>query len=272
MKKHFYIVGVFCLLASFANGQKAYKVQKKQKNNYEAYPNPFDFRPNGWLFDAGLTGTFPTTTNSSPIIIRDSNLTLGGQIRPGITLNVGRYQSLKKGHKLIKYIDYNLGYKMLWNNESQNITVNNQDVVHLNNLNNTAHYINANFNLNNLISFSDYLFLQNSLGINLDYRFAHSLDGSGINEIKQPDAFILQGHYKLGFGIMIDNNIALIPYVEIPVFNLSPNQQNLSQLDYFNQSYQSFIIGARLMLFRLGQKECPKARGVGLDPNQKNGY
>ena len=271
MKKHIYILGVFCLFAFVANGQKAYKIQKKQKNNYEAYPNPFDFRPSGWLFDAGITGTFSTSQNKSSII-GDSTLTAGGQIRPGVALNVGRYQSLKKGHKIIKYIDYNLGYKMLWNNETQNITVNNQDVVYNNTLDNTAHYINANFNLNNIISFTDYLFLQNSLGINADYRFANSLDGNGMNGSIQPDAFVVQAHYKLGFGIMIDNNIALIPYAEIPVFNITPSQQNFSQLDYFNQSYQSFIIGARLMLFRLGQKECPKAKGVGLDPNQKNGY
>ena len=272
MNKHIYILGVFCLFTFTVNGQKAYKIQKKQKNNYEAYPNPFDFRPSGWLFDAGLTGTFANNNKNQNLVIGDSTLSVNGPIRPGIALNAGRYHSLKKGHKLIKYIDYTLGYKLLWNTEAQVIMINNQNVVYENTLDNAAHYLNANFNLNNVISFNDYTFLQNTIGVNADYRFAKNLTGTGVNQTIEPSNFVVQVHYKLGLGFMIDNDKALIPYVEIPVFNITPSQKNPSQLDYFNQSYQTFIVGARLMLFRLGQKDCPTAKGVTVDPNQKNGY
>lgn len=271
MNKYTYTLVAFCLLSFTVSAQKAYKVQKKQKNRYEAYPNPFDFRSSGWLFDAGITGT-TTLENNPNSISGDTSISFTGKIRPGIQLNIGRYLSLKKGHKLIKYVDYNLGYKMLWNTEQQELTVNAQDIVQNSNLDNVAHYANLNLNVNNIISFSDYLFLQNSLGINADYRFATNTKGQGLHQNIQPDAFILQAHYKLGLGIMIDNNIALIPYIEIPIFNISPRQKEFSQLDYFNGSYQSFIVGVRLMLFRLGQKDCPTANGYQLDPNQKNGY
>lgn len=262
----------FVAFCSQVWGQKAYKIQKKQKNRYEAYPNPYDFRPSGWLFDAGLTATFnPDGETSVSYSNTDSALQYNGVIRPGIQLNAGRYFSLKKGHKLIKYLDYNLGYKMLWNSETQKFTEGNGQIQNFS-LDNLAHYVNGNLNFNNVISFNDYTFLQNTLGINVDYRFAQSVPESGTNATQQPDNFVVQIHYKLALGFMIDNDKALIPYIEIPVYNITPSQSNFSQLDYFNGSYQTIIVGARIMLFRLGQKDCPTAKGVGLDPNQKNGY
>lgn len=251
--------------------RKAYKIQKKQKNYYEAYPNPFDFRPTGWLFEGGVTGTKGFADPSS-LVSGDSTFSFSSAIRPGVALSVGRYLSLKKGHKIIKYIDYTAGYKMLWNHEGQDLNVTNSSANQSFSNNAVAHYASANLNLNNVISINDYNFIQNSIGINLDYRFAQNLSADGINQQIAPDKFIIQLHYKLAWGFMIDNDKALIPYIEIPVFNLTPSQKNFSQLDYFSQSYQSVVVGVRLMLFRLGQKECPKAINYQADPNQKNGY
>jgi len=251
--------------------RKAYKIQKKQKNYYEAYPNPFDFRPTGWLFEGGLTATKGFAEPTS-ILSGDSTIALSSSIRPGLSLSAGRYHSLKKGHKIIKYIDYTLGYKMLWNHENQDLSIASTSSSQSLSNNNVAHYASANLNLNNVISINDYNFIQNSIGVHLDYRFAQNLSGDGLNQQIAPDKFIIQLHYKLAWGFMIDNDKALIPYIEIPVLNISPSQKNFSQLDYFNQSYQSVIVGVRLMLFRLGQKECPKAINYQADPNQQNGY
>ncbi len=274
MKRNAY----FILLFAFYTGipltgisQKAYKVQKKQGNKHEAYPNPFDFHPTGWLFDAGLTGTMGlegTQTNT----FGDTTLTLSTPFRPGVALSAGRYLSLKKGHKIFKYLDYNLGYKMLWNAENQEreiVSTNTQESFTNSNI---AHYANFNLNFNNIISFSDYSFIQNTIGVNVDYRFMNKPSGDGVNANLQPDNLIVQVHYKLALGFMFDNDKAIIPYIEIPVFNITPQQSNFSQLDYFNQSYQSVIVGARFMLFTLGQKKCPTAKGTTVDPNQINGY
>jgi hypothetical protein len=250
--------------------RKAYKVQKNNKNRFEAYPNPYDFRPNGWLFDAGLIGT-TGLRGEQKNTFGDTVLTTSTNLRPGITLNVGRYQSLKKGHKLVKYIDYNLGYKMLWNTEQQTQEITQTGVSNSFTNNNHAHYIDVNLNFNNVVSFTDYLFLQNSIGLNLDYRFFSTASGQGINANLEPDPMVIQLHYKLALGYMFKNNMAIIPYIEIPLFNITPQQKEFSQLDYFNSSYQSFTIGARLMLFRLGQKDCPTA--ITTDgKSKKNGY
>jgi hypothetical protein len=102
----------------------------------------------------------------------------------------------------------------------------------------------------------------------VDYRFLEN-ESSDISTSSPPN-FVAQAHYRLGFGIMIDTDIALIPYVEVPLYNLAPDQKHFAQLDYFQQSFQSVIVGARLMLFRFGQKDCPKA--INHDGYDRNGY
>jgi len=265
------IIGVFTVPQNVLAQRKAYKVQKKQKNNYEAYPNPFDFRPSGWLFDVGLTAT-TGLTGEKTLSFNDTTLTLSAPLRPGVVLKIGRYQSLKKGHKIFKYIDYSLGYKLLWNTEEQTREIAKGNISETFTNQNLAHYVNLNLNFNNIISLNDYNFIQNTIGINADYRFINSLSGEGTNVAVQPDNFIVQLHYKFALGLMIDNDKVVIPYIEIPLFNITPQQSNFSQLDYFNGSYQTFIVGVRLMLFRLGQKNCPTAKGTTVDPNKQNGY
>ena len=241
--------------------RKGYKIQKNNKNKYEAFPNPFDFRPDGWMFEAGLTAT-TSLKGSQTLQTNDSIFNFSTGVRPGLALNVGRYHSMKKWHKIVKYIDYNLGYKFLWSSESQILEFQSKDVVYELSNNNFSHYVSLNLNFNNLYSFTDHLFLQNTLGINADYRFVSTTSGVGYNGNVQPSEFIVQLHYKLGLGFMVDNDIAVIPYIEVPVLNITPQQANFSQLDYFNSSYQTFIVGVRVMLFRLGQKDCPKAIGT----------
>jgi hypothetical protein len=274
MKHRTYLVLLFTVLLIVPVtlfSQKAYKVQKKRGNSHEAYPNPFDFHPTGWLFDAGLTGTMGLD-GTQTTTFGDTTLTLSTQFRPGISFSAGRYLSLKKGHKIFKYLDYNLGYKMLWNLENQEREITSSGAQESFTNSNIAHYANANLNFNNIISLSDYSFIQNSIGVNVDYRFLNNASATGTNANIQPANFIVQVHYKLAFGFMFDNDKAIIPYIEIPVYNITPQQSNFSQLDYFNQSFQSITVGARFMLFTLGQKKCPTAKGTTVDPNQNNGY
>ena len=262
--RHSYSI-LFLVLLFFASSNTAlsqangYKIQKNNKNKSEAYPNPFNFSPDGWMFETALTVTSSLEASSTVQLNDDSIFNFGPSPRPGIALNIGKYHSMKKGHKIVKYIDYNLGYKLLWYKEAHDFYIPSKDsLIEFSNYS-YAHYVSLNFNLNNVYSFSDYVFLQNTLGINADYRFVSASNGSTSNSVNEPSKFVVQLHYKLGLGIMLDNDIAIIPYIEIPVLNITPQQTNFSQLDYFSGSYQSILIGVRVMLFKLGQKDCPKA-------------
>ena len=264
------IIGFVAIPTLVSAQRKGYKFDKKQRSNYSAYPSPFDFRQMGWLFDAGLTGTFSTNPPEN-FTLGDSAFSFPFQIRPGVTLNLGGYYNLKKGRKIIRYVDATLGYKMLWNAEvrtvetistSSKTTTTNDDL---------AHYADLNINFNNVINLSNFTFIQNTIGFNIDYRFAESVTLNHPTPTPPPSSFVIQAHYKLAFGIMVDNDIAVIPYIEVPLFNITPSQSQFSQLDYFHQSYQTVVIGVRVMLFRFGQKDCPKA--INTDGKAKNnGY
>jgi hypothetical protein len=251
-------------LSGFSQG-KGYSFDKKQKKNYAAYPSPYDFRQGGWLFDAGMTGTFGVYP--SPISTTDTVISLPSQLRPGISLEVGRYFNFKGKKPIIRFVDYSAGYKLLWNAEKEVREFNGSRISETFR-NNLAHYVHANVNITNIWDINNYLFLQNTIGINVDYRFLEN-ESSDISTSSPPN-FVAQAHYRLGFGIMIDTDIALIPYVEVPLYNLAPDQKHFAQLDYFQQSFQTVIVGARLMLFRFGQKDCPKA--INHDGYDRNGY
>lgn len=265
------IIGILSISNSVSAQRKGYKFDKKQRANYHAYPSSFDFRQMGWLFDAGLTSTF---TTERPIDNTSDGIdsTYSFQIRPGLALNIGGYYNLQKGRKIIRYIDATLGYKMLWSAENQTIKYTGIGDSTISSTNDyLAHYASLNINFNNVINLSNYTFIQNTIGFNIDYRFLESVTNNHPSlQISRPN-FVAQAHYKLAFGIMVDNDIAVIPYIEVPLFNLSPNQNHFSQLDIFDSSFQTVIIGVRVMLFRFGQKDCPKA--INTDGKAKhNGY
>ena len=270
--KHLYslvLIGLLLIPQLVSAQRKGYKPDRNQKSNY-AYPSPSNFHQGGWLFDAGLTGTFGLSKPESQTI-GDTTLSYPFQVRPGIALGVGRYYNLKKGRNIIRYIDASLGYKMLWNAEKQTIESSSLFNTTNNTSDNVAHYVNLNFNLNNVISLSSYSFIQNTIGINADYRFSESVANNTRSTTPSPPTFVAQFHYKLAFGFMVDTDISVIPYLEVPLFNITPSQSQFSQLDYFHQSYQTVIIGVRVMLFKFGQKDCPKA--INTDGKAKNnGY
>lgn len=263
-----FVVGMLLLIPiTFYGQQKGYKISKNNKNRPEAFPSPYSFRPTGWIFDGGITGTF----GQQP----EENLFLGSEseykfpISPFVKLTAGRYFILKKGHKIVKYADASFGYKGLWNRQENTLTspvMAPESYVQ----SNLAHYITLNGHLNNVISFNNATFLQNTIGVNLDYRIAEYVQEA--RGSKSPDEFVAQIHYSLGLGIMTDNDLAIIPYIEIPVFNVTPSQARFNRLDYFNSSYQTIVVGVKVALFRFGQKECPTA----IDPmgtgGQNNGY
>ncbi len=271
MKNKGYLIVILVALSPLVvqAQNKGFTFDKKQKAHYTAYPSPNDFKQAGWLFDAGLTGTFglfaPKDVSSG-----DTTINYPTQIRPGITLAAGGYFNPKKGRNIIRYMDATVGYKLLWNAEKESLETSN-GTLSSNLSDNLGHYATLNLNFNNVINVSNYNFIQNTIGVNLDYRFTETSKNQSTTVMSSPPSFVAQVHYKLAFGVMIDSDIAVIPYIEIPVFNITPNQKNFAQLDYFNQSFQTAIIGVRVMLFRYGQKDCPKAINHE-GKARKNGY
>ena len=272
---------LLCALSLQVEAQKKYKQKwNNKKEKKEVFPSADKFKPSGWMFGAGVTGTFGFEEKKESItmnnITYDASYTT--QIRPGIMLEVGRYTNFTKGKflkgRLFRYIDYSLAYKALWSREKFELTNTATETIEGTN-NSGQHYLSLNFNVNNIIDLPDYNFIQNAIGINADYRFTENRSEeypAGIAVNNDPGSFIAQAHYKLGFGFKFDNDIMIVPSIEVPVFNLTPTQDEFSRLDFFNSSFQAVIVRVQVLLFKLGPTKCPPVNNPNLPNDFQNGY
>lgn len=262
--------------------QKKYKQKwgSNKKEKTPVFPSADIFKPSGWMFGAGLTGTFGLKENESNVELNNTQYTakFNPDIRPGLMLEVGRYTNFTKGKflkgRLFRYIDYSAAYKLLWSSESFKIANDSETFAEGKNQSG-QHYLSLNFNVNNIIDLPDFNFIQNAIGINADWRFKENRSveyPSGFTPNKDPGSIVAQVHYKLGLGFKFDNDIMIIPSIETPIFNLYPQQNEFSQLDFFNSSFQAIIFRIQVLLFKLGPTKCPPVNNPNLPKDFENGY
>ena len=263
------------LIATQASAQSSkykpkYNTSRKVKK--EPFPNTQDYRRGGWLGGAGLTAMVGFSEKE----VDFSDVNLEGSFSPvplpGIMLEGGRYYNLNS--KIIKYVDASIAYKALLGRENFKITSPNQDVIYEDGHTFNQHFASINLNANNIIPLTDYSFIQNSIGVNADVRF---VDGFPVNypdgvTAKNDQGFVGQVHYKLGYGYALDTDLIIETSIETPLYTFVPNGSHFSMLDYYNQSYQPFIIRVRLLFFRLGNDKCPPVYNNNLPGGFKNGY
>lgn len=233
----------------------------------------------GWHVEPGLTWMYTRPKDySDRIDFGDSaylaNWDPGGKFRA--YLGAGRYHILPY-MRFLHFIDYGLGWKWLAGKETYEGTMNNlQDgtsaLIHEGDGKFSSHHLLAYFNANNLWQISDNHFIQNSLGINFDWRFLGSSPYNGntspFHQQEDPARFKLQLHYKFGFGIKINDGFFIIPAVETPILNFIPWNNGRSQLDIFNSRYRPFIFTIRFAWLGKNQTVC-KVPGMSDDERKK---
>ena len=178
-------------------------------------------------------------------------------------LEVGRYKVLPKG-SFFKYYDVGLSYKGLTGSEQfSGDLISTQDTVMATTSGTSKfrdHNITGHFNLNHIWELTDFHFLQNSIGVNVDYAFVRTfqnqMDVPGVTP-QQPGQLMAQLHYKLGFGFKPNDRLLVIMALETPVVGLYPLGENLIHTGYFNSNYRPFILSLRFMpLIPWREKNC----------------
>jgi len=206
------------------------------KKARDPFPKELQYKMTGWYFGPGFTYTLPM----EGFTVMDGNS--GTEFNPsggfGLYLEAGRYH-IWQYSSLIKYMDYGLAYKWLRGSEE------NTGLAY------SDHYATAHLNLNNSIPINKYLFIQNTVGINVDYSFLQSRDGTG------PPALLAQAHYKFGIGFKITDNLMIIPAIETPILNGWPWENGRSTLQYLNSRYRPVILSMRFLFLRPKQEICP---------------
>lgn len=247
---------------------------KKKKKDFGDYIQPFEYK--GWFIEPGVTYTpswhFIKYEPQTEFSIGDTTFSLQYTPKPlmGFYFGVGRYHMISS-RKLLNYIDYSLAFKQLKGYEQTNgemsiagvhgapTPINSEGTF-------TDNFVVANFNANVVKSFNDWFFIQNSLGINVDYSFSRKTsytyqDGGDfvLPTHQSPKKIIASLHYKFGLGFRVSKRLILIPMVETPILNGYEFEKGRSTLPYFSSRYRPLIFTLRIGLLK--DPKCPRVWG-----------
>lgn len=252
IQKHLFLLLFIWTFVFTARGQNFNNYQHKGD---AFYPSTDRYRSWSWFIGPGATYMFPRPDKHQEQVGLDPyNYEADGKWN--LFLEAG-------AHKIFKYpgffrsMDFGLAYKGLSGKEtyySPNIegdgSFSEQQAL-------------AFFNINNVYEISNPWFIQNSFGLNFDYRFGQSLQASsGFNE-QFPGNMELNIHYKLGVGFKATKYLLVIPSVETPLLGFL-NKLPFPNKYYFNSWYQPLIFSIRFVFLGKAKEECPPVFAPGM--------
>jgi len=241
MKKSLLLLCILFISAFYVNAQHTNRQKRDliEKNRWEE---------KGWHFAPGLTYTpsFKPKADSAPEVDPHGRL--------AVYLELGRWHLFPGGGNVFNYYDYSLAYKRLSGSEE---FAGNKGIFKQN-------YVLANFNINNIIQLSDYMFIQNSLGLNLDYKISEKYESSGSPYLDNTNKLLFSLHYKLGIGFKATQKLFVIPTLETPILNGMEWEKARSDYGVFSSRYRPVIFTVRLaFLMKSKRNSCPPKPGGG---------
>ena len=225
------------------------------------------YRPFGWHIDPGVTYMIGNSANDKG---QDYNLTPSGL--PGYYLCIGMQHLFKKVHleqdpSSPWYFDWGLGVKHFAGREKYSGSDGTKNST---NFNFGSVFARANFH--GVIQLNPWTFIDQSLGVNFDYRiyggnqFTNAPLG-GSREAKP----VLGLNYTFGWGLKIRDGFFIIPTLQMPVMKfLSWQGFNPSHV-WFNSRYEPLILTVKFgWLFP--KKGCPPTFNNGEGKQQSDQY
>lgn len=260
---------VTCAVTNGHSQYKQYRVKSKKTGGLADYLRPLN--RSGWYIAPGVTMTPKLNFfKYDPILEIDGNngtlstIDLEQTSKLGLYLEGGRYKILRS-RGLIHYIDYGLAYKQLKGEQSYGLSYDqispDTTTVSFHEQSFSLHNATAHFNANHVIAKNRNFFIQNTLGVNIDYSFIRktaSDDPSIYATTYQnvPPRFGAQIHYKFGLGFKFSELVYLIPMIETPILNAWKFEGGRSTLGFFNSRYRPVIISLRIVW--LTKPDCPR--------------
>lgn len=244
MRKLVVFLFIFACIGAEAQYKKAFEDLFQQTSGWPM---------SGWVFGAGATYTLPVNKLQHNYTMTPGNL---GDLKtysfPGIYAEIGRFHLVPSGI-IFNNLDYTVAFKQI--NYRQQFTPTNTVA------NYTAdkaqwqdNNISVNFNLNSVIQFADYQWIQPSLGIHGDYRLggktSYSSDSINYPYTIPDNKLNVQLHAKLAYGAKLTSELFIVPSIEIGLWRLD----NLTQLriprTVFNSNYTPVIFCIKFLLHR----------------------
>lgn len=246
--------------------------QYSHRQHPDIFPTHGNYERRGWIISPAVTYMLPQLKAPSQRLFLPGGTAYDVAYSPagrvGVGLEIGRFHLIESS-RLISHVQLNLGLKVLRGVERFTATLdeatNPGGASSISNEGAFSHsYATMSFAASNVQQFSSSGFLQNTLGINGDYRFASSSTYNRANlpiDLSDPTAFIFQAHYRLGVGFKVSPGIILVPAVETPILNIYTFDDLSSTLSIFNTKYRPLIF--RLNVYVLDKKpnrKCPKKK------------
>ena len=213
-----------------------------------------------WELEGGGVYNVPTTGKRTQVVQEMQDTTVSSTFTPkggfSYSFRVGRYH-FTPDIRFFKYIDYSLGYRRIVGSESykNEVSIDGRggQLVNSGSSEFDEAYLMANFHLNNVLQIADHGFLQNTIGVNAEYRLRNGKIGYANSSFDmgpdQPPEFLGQVHYRLGYGVRITDKFFVIPALQTAVLNLYPFDVN-STLPLLNSRYRSISLSIKFLFLK----------------------
>lgn len=231
------------------------------------------FSNKGWFIAPGIAFTlpFPRNENLTGYDAVDDTLFSGDFMRDGqngLCVQAGRHHFWQHGGP-IDHVDYGLGYKMLKGTEDFMGTVGSGvSAPFASHAAFSDSYLSAFGNVSNIAMLSNRWWIQNSLGMHVDFRLFGNRGGTTVPGLNAqfPSAFPVQLHYRLGFGWKPEAGIFILPMLEVPLLNVLRWEGAKASLPYFNGRYYPVLLTLRIQwLSKQPDRQCEGQPGKNVD-------
>ncbi len=245
--------------------------QYSHRQYQDVFPTYGDFHRRGWIAAPSFNYTLPNFKTASERLwleggsVYDVNYDPAGKL--GIGFEFGRFHLIERS-RLISYVQLTMGIKMLNGIERYEAVLDDpgapapQTIEGQGTFNHT--YATMSFAASNIQQFSATSFLQNTLGINGDYRVrgTESYETNGLPiTIDSPTRFIFQAHYRVGFGFKVSRSVVVVPEIETPILTFYQYEDLKSTHLVFNSRYRPLIFRLNILLLdKRANRKCPSKK------------
>ncbi|WP_139134391.1 hypothetical protein [Crocinitomix algicola] len=266
MKSLYLLLAILCSAPTFSQIGGGIEKRHKERNSGNQWSaNRQDaiyshsnshYRPIGWHVNAGVTYMIGNNPND-----KDQLYDLTPTGLPGYYLEGGMEHLFRKIRKAAHYVDWGIGIKHFGGQEKFNL----DPIVDRGSFNFGSVFVRGG--IHNVWQLSKWNFIDQSIGINLDYRIYggkdHQATGKYLSPLPSDNQSKLVGqlHYTFGFGFKVKDGLFFVPTIQTPILTvLEFNDFNPSH-KWFNSRYQPLIVSLK-MAWLWPKSGCPKVFSV----------
>ncbi len=221
------------------------------------------YRPFGWFINPGLTYMMGNSANDDG---QSYNLTPTGL--PGYYVEVGLEHLFKREQKVFHYFDYGIGVKHFGGQEKYKDDADTK-------LRGQFNFGTAfgRIGIHNVWQLNLYNFIDQSIGINVDYRIYGGKDDPDYTIVANNAMPKLVGqlHYQIGFGLKVRDGFFIVPTFQTPILTALPWNGINPGHTWFQSRYQPMIFTIKFA-WLFAKSGCPDVDGPSDDKNRSNNY